>query len=157
MVLKRITTTKTLLYKDLLRSYDFQHVDEFDVPLVEGVERGFFDEAAVKRQANELGNRLKLGDSDAVLDSMVESVKANVGAISPLNLSGTVGFLKEFGRGEQAIELVRFYVDNRLEKPGFWDLRDHPFFGNITDPDVRDALSKRNSPRMQSRRIQRKY
>lgn len=73
---------------------------------------------------------------------MVESVKANVGAISPLNLSGTVGFLKEFGRGEQAIELVRFYVDNRLEKPGFWDLRDHPFFGNITDPNVRDAFRR---------------
>lgn len=149
-------------HKNLLRRYGFQYLDEFDGPLVEGVERGFFDEAAVKRQADELQKRLKLGDraiafeqvwrlfhdsldnnQGAVLDAMVESVKANVVAISPVTLSETVVFLKELGRGEQAKELVRFYVDNRQEEPGFWNLRGHPFRGHVTDPDVRDAFERK--------------
>jgi hypothetical protein len=75
-------------------------------------------------------------------DAMVESVKANVVAISPVTLSGTVVFLKEFGRGEQAQELVRFYIDNRQEQPGFWNLRG-PVLGHVTDPDVRDAFEKK--------------
>ena len=149
-------------FKGVLRDYNFNHLDEFDVPLIEGIERGFFDQVAVKSQADELGKRLKLGDqntafeeawrlfhnsfdndSDAVLDAMIESAKANVLTISPLNLDGTVAFLKEFGRGEQAAELIRLYVDNRQEKPGFWDLRDHPFLGDTIDPDVENAFGKK--------------
>jgi hypothetical protein len=99
-------------FKDTFRDYNFHHLDEFDVPLVEGIERGFFDQSAVKSQADELGKRLKLGDQniefekawrlfhdsfdnddDAVLDAMIESAKANILAISPLNLNGTVTFL----------------------------------------------------------------
>ena len=38
----------------LLTKYGFRHLEEFDLPIVEGGERGFFDTAAVKRQADEL-------------------------------------------------------------------------------------------------------
>jgi hypothetical protein len=149
-------------YRALLRSYGFQHIDEFDAPLIEGVERGFFDDAAVKRQANEFQETLKLGDKatafeqvwrffhdslddneDAVLDAMVESTKANVVAISPVTLSGTVGFLKEFRRVEQARELVQFYTDNRQEEPKFWDLSEPLLLGHVTDPDVRAAFERK--------------
>lgn len=150
-------------FKSVLRDYNFHHLDEFDVPLIEGIERGFFDQAAVKSQADEVEKRLKLGgqntafedawrlfhdsfdnDADAVLDAMIESAKANVLAISPLNLNGTVAFLKEFGRAKQALELIRLYVDSREEKPGFWDLPDHPFLNETTiDPDVGDAFRKK--------------
>lgn len=149
-------------FKDILRGYNFHYLDEFDVPLVEGIERGYFDQEAVQHQANELGKRLKLGDQnaafaevwrlfhdsfdndpDAVLDAMIKAAKANVMAISPQNLNGTVGFLKEFGRVVEAEELIRLYVDNRQEEPGFWDLRDHPFLGDAIDPDIRDAFGRK--------------
>ena len=149
-------------YKHLLQNYGFQYLDEFDGPLVEGVERGFFDEAAVKGQADEVQKELKLGDKaiafeqvwrlfhdsfedneDAVLDAMATSAKANLAAISPVMLDGTVVFLKEFGRRDQAAELVRFYVENRQEPPGFWNLRGHPFLSRITDPDIREAFERK--------------
>jgi hypothetical protein len=57
-------------YQNLLRSYGFQYLDAFDGPLVEGVERGFFDEAAVTRQANELQKGLKLGDQAVAFEQV---------------------------------------------------------------------------------------
>jgi hypothetical protein len=149
-------------YNNLLQSYGFQHLDEFDSVLVEGVERGFFDEAGVKCQADELQKKLEFGDKtvafekawrlfhdsfddnqDAVLDEMINSVKENVMVISPIMLSGTVAFLKEFEHEEEAKELVRFYMDHCQEAPDFWNLHRHPFLTRVTDPDVRDAFEKK--------------
>jgi hypothetical protein len=38
-------------HRDLLERYDFRNLDEFDVVIVECIERGLFDEAAIKQQA----------------------------------------------------------------------------------------------------------
>jgi hypothetical protein len=149
-------------HKDLLRRYDFGHMDEFDAVLIEGVERGFFDEAAVKQQSELLHARLKAGDQmaafqeawglfhnsfddnqEAVLDAMVASAKENVAAISPSNFSATVGFLKEFGRSEQAQELIKYYIENRHDAPGFWNLDNDPFGSQVTDPDVLGAFRQK--------------
>ncbi len=149
-------------FKALLRRYNFQRFDEFDISLVEGVERGFFDEDAVKHQADKLQETLNLGDKanalkqawglvrdsfddnqDVVLNNMVESVKKSVRAISPVDLSEAVAFLKEFDLGEQARELIKFYIDNRQEESGFWNLNNHSFLNLVKDPDVKSVFDQK--------------
>jgi len=141
------------------RFTDFRHLDEFDAVLVEGVERGFFDEPAVKRQADEQQNKLLRGDKsnafeqawqlfhgsfddnqDAVLDALAESVRINFDVITPINLSATISFLKEFGRESQANEALKFYIDNRQEEAQFWNLAAYSLHGRVTDPDVKSAF-----------------
>src|ERR1700745_451945 len=73
----------------------------------------------------------------------LKSVKTNVDAVSPTNLSQTIAFLKDFGSEEQAKEALQFYVDNRNETPEFWNLAADPFQDLITDPDVREAFAKK--------------
>ena len=150
--------------KTMLRNYGFHHPDEFDTVIIEGVERGFFDAAALKRQADYLQNSLRRGDKDsvyqqawrlfhdsfennqdAVLDALSDAVKANLEAITPLNLSETVSFLKEFGRAEQAMEVLHLYINQRQEVPDFWDLDASLFSGHVNDPDVRGAFGEKFS------------
>ncbi len=119
---------------DLLRNYEWGVLDEFDAALIDGIERGLFDEAAIKRQADELQKKLQLTDKnnsyeqawklfngsfrhdqETVLNALIESVKTNFEVINPASLSQTITFLKEFGREDQAKEELQIYVDKRKE------------------------------------------
>ena len=104
-------------HRDLFRRYEWEAMDEFDAVLLDGVDRGLFDEVAIKRQADELQKKLQLTDKnnsfeqawnlfngsfnidqDTVLNALIESVKTNFEVITPINLNETIAFLKEFGR-----------------------------------------------------------
>ena len=61
--------------------------------------------------------------------------------ITPLNLSSTVSILKELGRTEQAKDVLQFYLDNRIEEPGFWDLSGSHWRGHVVDPDVKAGFA----------------
>lgn len=129
---------------------------------MDGVKHGYFDEENILKQADALERRLKSGDhsaafsqvwrrfhdsfdddEDALLDEMVKFANGSLTEISPTNLSATISFLKEFGRHQEATELLESYMASRNEDPGFWDLDNSPFPGHVTDPDVRAAFETR--------------
>lgn len=148
-------------HKAMLRNYGFTVVDQFDLVLIEGVERGFFDAETLEMQAGKVEEGLRRADknqafeqawrlyhgsfadnADAVLDALVLGLKANYDAVTPLNLSETVVLLKELERPSEAEELIRFYVENRAEPAEFWDLN-RPLGGHVGDPDVREAFGRK--------------
>ena len=147
-------------FRTLLRSYGYGHMDSFDAVLFDGVERGFFVEDDLKREADQKQKALSLADKhtaffnawedyhgsfdadqDAVLDKMFASVKTDHEAISPINLNDTVVLFKELGRPEQAAEIIKTYVDSRNEEEDFWDLTEGHFGHHVTDVDVISAFA----------------
>jgi hypothetical protein len=166
--LLRHKTNKTedpnLHHKALLTNYGFTNLDEFDAVILEGVERGFFDETTIKRKADELQLQLQRGDKnnsfaqawrrlhnsfdndeDAVLDEIAASAKTNCDAITAVDLSAAVSFLKEFGREAQAKEVLQFFIDTRVESADFWNLASYPLAFPVNDPDVVAAFSQKFS------------
>jgi hypothetical protein len=142
-------------WRALLSDYKFGHVDELDLAVLDGVERGYFDTVALLSEGRAKQIVLNFQDKDnsftkaweryhesfendgeEVLDDLFQSLKTNAAAISPLNLSGTARLFKELGRPAQSRELVEFYVGERNEARKFWNLDGYPFRGSITDPDV---------------------
>src|SRR5205823_3328094 len=100
-----------------LEQFGFTHIDEFDTVILRGVEQGHVDSEALKFNAKKLEDQLKLqdkdksfsdawdayhdsfdDDGDSVLDKMEDAVRKCAPAITPPNLSSTIGFLKEMGR-----------------------------------------------------------
>jgi KAP family P-loop domain len=149
-------------WRALLKQYDFLRVDEFDKVIFQGVEQGQYGTDALKTAAENLQRQLKLSDADtsfsevwnsyhdsfddnleAVLDGMEFAIMNSSSAITPMNLSGTITFLKEMGRGESVGDLLEQYIDTREEEPEFWDLSNHPFRDDIKDPDVLEAFRRK--------------
>ena len=146
-------------HKTALRNYNFTSIDEFDLALINGVERGFFDPDEIGQQADKKERELRNADQNnelerawslyhssfddnqkEVVGAMLFALQTGAEAITPINLSGSIAFLKEAGRAAEAAEALRHYVDIRQEAHSFWDLKTHPFGSQIADPDVRSAF-----------------
>jgi hypothetical protein len=152
------------VFMPMLRSYGFGYPDELDLPILDGIDRGFFDESAIRAAADKLQKKLLLRDKndafhkawqmyhhsfddnqDAVLDAIYESLHANIEVVTPVDLSSTVSLFKELGRDIQAQEMVKFYVSNRSDDPWLWDLEESSLGHHVTDPDVRQAFEQKRS------------
>ena len=143
----------------LLDQFGFTMMDEFDLVLLEGIQRGFFDEHALAIPAKELDKNIKVGQSKAafhaawdiyhgsfddneveVVEKIFSKFRGNVQVVEPMNLNGTVRLLKELGHEDKAEEALRYYMDERQEGRNFFDLSNSAFGDEVTDPDVRDAF-----------------
>jgi hypothetical protein len=146
----------------LLDGYGFTTMDEFDVALLMGIQRGYFDESrlvlwAAKRAESiraahgggsfEAAWRLytdSFADNEAeVAQAVYDAVRNNVAFVSPLNLNAAVKLLKDLKRPDEAAEALRFYMSRRTDGRGFFDLDAYPFAADITDADVRAAFDAR--------------
>ncbi len=151
------------LQKKRLNDYGFTDFDKFDAVIVDGVEKGFFDEVAFRREATELQRSIEAtdrnnafqkawdrfhgsfdNDQEAVLDALADAVRTNYDAISPGNLAGTLALLRESGREQQAKDLLKHYIDHRKEDPEFWDLSRAMLAINVTDPEVQAAFQAKH-------------
>lgn len=147
-------------WSKLLSNYQFVHVDEFDMALLHGVRRGYFDEKEIRLRATVSQQSLSLQDQDNsmhqawrlyhdsfddnqndVLDKLDSAFLENYAAVTPLNVGGIAMIFKELGRPQRSRELVEFYVNNRAADPEFWNLKDYSFGSEITDPDVIELFS----------------
>jgi hypothetical protein len=149
-------------WQAMIRQFGFTHVDELDAVILQGVEQGRFDPSALKAAAEKQDRRFKLSDEDrsftaaweayhdsfddnatTILDGLEDAIGRCALAIAPINLSGTIGFLKEMGRGQKASELIQKYISARSgEDPAFWDLSKYSFRHEIKDPDVIAAFKR---------------
>lgn len=148
-------------WQALLSSYEFTMMDEFDSVILRAVNQGHFNPDTLREQAVGLQKRLEAADQDQsfqmawdayhgsfddnaydVTNAMVEAVRKTPSAISPMNLSSTIGFLKDLGWDGDIRELVTGYVKARQdENQDFWDLSQAAFGGDVKDPDVREAFA----------------
>jgi hypothetical protein len=148
----------------LLDAYGYTWTDEFDVELIEGVKNGYFDPAKIKKHAKESHEKILAtkadgsfedawrsyhdsfaDNQDEVLDTIYKSFMQNFKYITPLNLNGTVSLFKELGRNDQATEMIRHYVENRVEDRTFFDLETFPFNEYITDPEIKEAFKAKHA------------
>lgn len=146
----------------LLDDIGFTIMDDFDLVLLEGIKRGYFDEAALKKWAEKLDKTIKAGQSEEALraawntyhDSfddneaeVVEAISAacreNVRAVTPMNLDGAIRLLKDLGEPNEATDLIRHYMDERDEVRDFFDLTKQAFGDEVKDPDVRAAFDEK--------------
>lgn len=150
------------VYRALLREYGFGFVDEFDNALLLAVERGGFDEANIRAEADIKASALRSQDLDAsfkqawdiyhssfddnadeVIDRLNESIRRNVNAVTPSGLDATIRLMKDLGRDALASDVLGFYVENRVAPAEFWDLEHYAFSENIKDKDVTQAFAKK--------------
>ena len=146
----------------LLDGIGFTTLDEFDLVLLTGIERGYFDEtqiatwAAKRAEANKASQASDGFDAawrlytDSFDDNEIElarqigvAVRKNVAFVSPLNLNAAVRLLKDLDRPLEATEMLRQYMAQRKDGRAFFDLSIYPFAGDITDPDVKAAFDAR--------------
>jgi hypothetical protein len=146
----------------LLDGIGFTTLDEFDLILLNGIERGYFDEPQIAALAAKRAETIKAsqaGDSfdaawrlyaDSFDDNEIElarqigiAVRKNVAFVSPLNLNAAVRLLKDLDRPLEASEMLNQYITQRKDGRAFFDLSIYPFAGDITDPDVKAAFEKR--------------
>ncbi|MBK9584595.1 MAG: hypothetical protein IPO55_01575 [Alphaproteobacteria bacterium] len=119
-------------WSQIIESFGYRYSDDLDLAIIDGAERGYFDEEAVKAAANEIAVALTnnktdnaftrawdmyhgslTADDDEVLDSLFKSALECLHLISPLNLNGTVMMLRNNGRTEMANQLVEAYMKAR--------------------------------------------
>ncbi|MEG3152928.1 hypothetical protein U1769_23805 [Sphingomonas sp. ZT3P38] len=143
-------------WADRLENYDFTHADDLDLVIFDGVEKGFFDEQKLKDAAKALevsiahnsrdNSYAKAWDQywhdlsvpdDKLLKDIQKGALENLAIINPVNLSGTVGLLRETGMNAEADDLIDRYVEARKDEgKAFFDLYEHHFMASDA-PDPR--------------------
>jgi hypothetical protein len=147
----------------MLDQYRFSHMDEFDLVLLGGVEKGYFDEAALTLLGARLEDQIKASRSDnsfseawdmlrdsfddnqeQVLNAMYDSSLRALKRMSVTSLNST-GLLKTLGRPKQAAEIIDKFVETRGQDRATFDLQVFPFGNQVTDPDVINAFKAKLS------------
>jgi hypothetical protein len=153
---------KEAAWNALLDVFGFSEFDEFDLALLKGIQDGFFDLKVIAEHAELLNTKINLKKSaasfssawnmfhDSFLDNQEETLDVihqsfinNVQHIEPWNLDGTVRLFKELGRGNQALEMIGYYVANKQGDRGFFDLDNSSFPTRISDPEVIEAFKNK--------------
>lgn len=153
-------TPEEVAWSSLLDEIGFISVDDFDLVLLEGIRRGFFEESAVVRGAEELDRRAKAVKSEdsiraawrsyhdsfdaneqQVVEALLNAYRAEIGFVSPASLDGIVSLLRALSRKEEAMGMISYFMENRKEDRRFYDLSDYAFGDEVSDPDVRSAFS----------------
>lgn len=146
----------------LLDAYQFTDMDELDLVLLEGIRNGYFDAEALHKHAEVLDTQIKTAKLDEsfreawglfhgsfddnepdVVRAILEAFEGNLDNISPIDLSGTVTFLKKLGKLELAREIIRRFIQHHSGEPKKFDLESFPFREHVTDPDVVSALNEK--------------
>jgi hypothetical protein len=149
-------------WESLLDDYGFRHVDEFDLAILEVVERGFAEDTALLPQAKVLDGQCKARDLDQsftkawelyhntfanneqeLVARLPDAFKKSVQQIAPLNLNGTVTLLRRLGKDSIADELIDYYIEQHKDDPKRFDLDQYAFSGDITDTAIREKFAEK--------------
>jgi hypothetical protein len=159
---KKDVTAKEAAWNALLDEYGYGATDDFDLELVRGISAGYFNPEEIKKRADSIQAKVteaKAGaslqeawrrlresfadDQNDVLRGILEATKQNVKYVTVFDLNTTLSLFKELGQPATAKELLDYYMANRNEERSFYDLDDHPFGEQVTDPDIRAAFKQR--------------
>ena len=84
-------------------------------------------------------------DQEQTLDGIHSAFVANIGHIDVVNFSQTVAFFKELGRPQQAAEMLAAYITAHRDNTAVFDIENHPFRNQITEPDVIHAFQQQQN------------
>lgn len=148
----------------LLDTYGFLAMDELDSALLAGLRNGYFDQAVIRQHAAALDGTLQNteahdsvreawkryhdsfdDDQEQTLDAIHTAFLANIGHIDVVNFSQTVAFFKDLGRPEQAAQMLAAYITAHRDNAAVFDIENHPFRNQITDPDVIHAFQQQQN------------
>lgn len=139
----------------LIDSYGFGGLDEFDQVLVEGVNKGFFDEVRLRQAADDLTRSVEKqsaaeqqravwrrfhdsfdGDEKDVGNDVFQTVYDNMQFVEVINLYGAMTLMKELDRHADADRLMDRYIElHKGDRRAFDIERGTVFADQITDPD----------------------
>jgi hypothetical protein len=147
----------------ILDNYGYVSTDAFDLVLLDGVRRGFFDEERIRTHAEEMNERLEEMAStksfaDAwdlfhgsfkdnvsdIVGALMDALKQHTRFVTPSELNGAISLLKTLNRERAAAYALRLFMERRQDEDyAFFDLASHPFGEQIQDPDVRSAFAEK--------------
>lgn len=150
-------------WNNILDAYGYTSTDDFDLVLLDGVRRGFFDEDRLKRNAVILDEKCKemastksfseawalfhdsFNDNTSdVVRSLMNALRHHTRFVTPSELNGAVSLLKTLGRHKAANYALKLFMKRRSDEDyAFFDLSQHPFTETIQDPDVIHAFSEK--------------
>lgn len=142
-----------------LMGLNYTNTDDFDLLLLESVERGYFDQEAVRTAAQAMTTRLQQADKGAAIRAawdryhgsfendaeemireFVAAFKQDCKVIDPHSASSLLGLLRRLGNGALADELATLYMEQRGDEvPQFYDISlSHR--GELTDEKLKAAF-----------------
>lgn len=142
-------------WKEILVSYKFMLVDDFDKVIAEIIKYGYFDlihidevinranEIALhKRKAHGLSKAWDVfhdsfdDNEDLVIQSFIQGTKESIGHITANQLDSVIGVLKDLGEKDKASELIDFYIENRTSNPEAFNLNSYDVYKKIVDKEI---------------------
>lgn len=121
---------------------------------------GFLDEAGIRESALKYEAELQLGDKHVayreawqlfhgslenntveVMAALVGAIRAMPEAVSPGDLDGSIGLIRQLGWDGDYDRLVQIYVDARNEEKPFWDITSANHSRALSDPTVIEAFN----------------
>lgn len=146
---------------ELLQQYGYTSTDEYDLAIMRIVERGYIQNTGLTEAAEALDKKFQAGDLEAsftkawnkfhytfennradLIASLKSSFDAAVDYISPINLNGTVGLLRQLGEDALADELIEKYIGVHGKNLALFDLEDYAFAGELSDPRLRKRFEE---------------
>lgn len=148
-------------WNGLLTQLGYTNSDELDVAIIDGVQRGYFDEQAVCEGARKVQGLLDddsrdnsftkawdlyhgslTSDDDMILKAMHAGAMENLTKITPLNINGAVQLLREFDRNDEADELIGAYMEANAFSRGTLDREIRMWRDDPLDPKLQAAFEK---------------
>lgn len=144
-----------------LQNYGYVLTDELDLAIGHLIETGYINEEDFYRAASKKNEEViaSKGDKsfrdawdiyhnsfrnngDEVIKVLFEALKKWVKYVSPLNLQGTVSVLRELQRKDLADEAIEYYIEQRKNETGLFDLQEYPFSGDISDEAITNRFKE---------------
>ncbi len=169
---KKEMTAEEAGWASLLRKYKFTHFDDLDRAIVDGIQKGYFNEGRIAHEAGKVHEARRKAEGDAGLsaawsryhdsfDKDEEAVASElfkwnmkyIKYVSPINLNAAYTILDGIGYSDKANRLLEAFIHEFSDIPRMFDLVGNPFGGEITNPNLRkafEAQAKANTPPLPS-------
>lgn len=157
----------TQRFRSRIEGYPFHGPEGMDLAVMDGAAAGYFQEANVYEAAEELQRSWRVHsrdnafsrtweqlyhgslatDDDTFLDALHRSAIDEAAAITPLNINGAVRVLREYGRADQANEVVANYiVAHEGDGANFFEIQHHHFSrDDLLDDGLREAFAAKRT------------
>lgn len=148
-------------WDSVLTSYGYHSTDEFDHALIEAIESGVIDEAALDAGARRANAQIVIGKSHAsyakawemyfgsfepnevdLVRELDASIRANAKFISLPNLDPALRLLRDLNQSALASNLIDVYIAANKDQPQILDLEESAFARDIGDSEL---ISKANT------------
>ncbi|KGD83546.1 hypothetical protein HA47_11520 [Pantoea stewartii subsp. indologenes] len=154
------STEKEKAWKEIMLSYNFTRVDEFDKVIAELIKYGYFNlehvDAVINRANQEAIHNKKANgmnkawdvfhssfkDNEAeVLQAFIDGVKESVAHVTANQLDSAITVIRDLGGREKATEILDFYIDSRMSTPEIFNLNSFEVYKPIQDKEINERFN----------------